>query len=375
MPGRYQRGPCAFGAKGQALDLAGRNLWAALESNGGWALSMRDVMAGDVLDQYQLDELLARSGMASIFKATDTLTGETVALKVPYFQFESDLVFHERFNREEKIGTRLDHPNIVKLLTPKYKSRMYMAMEFANGKSLRAILDDKKRLDIEKVLSIAIQVCEALVYIHSKGVIHRDLKPENVLVDDAGNVKIIDFGIALDEASRRLTWTGFSATIGTPSYMAPEQINGRRGDVRTDIYALGTMIFEMMTGELPFSDAAMHTLMRAKTTELPFAPSRFLPDIDPGLEEIILHSIERSPKERYPAAQQLLEDLHNPSAVKPRDRSQIRASASSWERIPQPVRTGAIVFAIISFLCLLIFTTARKTPHPPSSQRNSSSGH
>ena len=334
---------------------------------------MRDVMAGDTLDQYQLDELLARSGMASIFKATDTLTGERVALKVPYLQFESDVVFHERFNREEKIGTRLEHPNIVKVFTPKYKTRMYMAMEFAQGKSLRAILDERKRLDIEKALSIAIQVCEALIYIHSKGVIHRDLKPENVLIDADGNVKIIDFGIALDEASRRLTWTGFSATIGTPTYMAPEQINGRRGDMRTDIYSLGTLLFEMVTGELPFSDAAMHTLMRAKTTEAPFAPSRFLPDIDPGLEEVILHAIERSPKERYPSAQQMLEDLRNPSSVAPRDRSQIRASAGAWERIPQPVRTGAIVFAIISFLCLLIVTTSRKTPHPPSSQRSSSS--
>ena len=330
-------------------------------------------MAGDTLDQYQLDELLARSGMASIFKATDTLAGTTVALKVPYLQFESDVVFHERFNREEKIGIKLDHPNIVKVLTPKYKTQMFMAMEFAQGKSLRALLDEKKRLDVDQSLDIAKQVCDALVYIHSKGVIHRDLKPENILIDNEGKVKIIDFGIALDEAARRLTWTGFSATIGTPTYMAPEQINGRRGDIRTDIYALGTMLFEMTTGELPFSDAAMHTLMRAKTTEAPFAPSRFWPDIDPGLEEIILHAIERSPKERYPSAQQMLEDLKNPGAVVPRDRSQIRASAGAWERIPQSVRTGTIVFVIISFLCVLIFSTARKSPHPPTSQAVQSS--
>lgn len=330
---------------------------------------MRDVIAGDKLDQYRLDELLARSGMASIFKATDTLTGETVALKVPYLQFESDVVFHERFNREEKIGLRLDHPNIVKVLTPKYKTRMYLAMEFAQGKSLRAVLDEQKRLPVDQALDIARQVCAALGYIHSKGVIHRDLKPENILIDSNGKIKILDFGIALDEAARRLTWTGFSATIGTPTYMAPEQINGRRGDVRTDIYSLGTMLFEMVTGELPFSDSAMHTLMRTKTTESPFAPSRFWADIDPGLEEIILHAIERSPKERYPAADLMLEDLKNPSAVKPRDRSQIRASAGPWERIPQSIRTGAIVFAVISLLCILIFTTARRAPRPPTSQQ------
>ena len=329
---------------------------------------MRDAMVGDTLDHYELNELLARSGMASIFKSTDKLTGQTVVLKVPHFQFESDVVFHERFSREENIGMRLNHPHVVKVLTPKYKTRVYLVMEFADGKSLRAIMDAQRRCATDFAVDIARQVCEALVYIHSKGVIHRDLKPENVLVNDTGSIKILDFGIALDEAARRLTWTGFSATVGTPTYMAPEQINGRRGDARTDIYALGMMLFEMVTGELPFNDSNMHTLMRAKTTEAPLAPSHFMPEIDPGLEEIILHGIERSPKERYPAADVMLEDLKDPTAVKPRDRSQIRASAGFWERIPQPVRTGAIVLAVISALCVLIFNTSRKSPKPPSSQ-------
>jgi serine/threonine-protein kinase len=321
------------------------------------------------LDQYELTELLARSGMASIFKATDTLSRNTVVLKVPYFQFESDVVFHERFSREEKIGIRLDHPHVVKVLTPKYKTRVYLAMEFAEGKSLRAIMDRQRRCTVEFSLDIARQICEALVYIHGKGVIHRDLKPENVIVNDGGQTKILDFGIALDEAARRLTWTGFSATVGTPTYMAPEQINGRRGDVRTDIYALGMMLYEMVTGELPFNDSNMHTLMRTKTTEAPLAPSHYLPDIDPGLEEIVLHAIERSPKERYPSADMMLVDLNEPMAVRPRDRSQIRASAGVWERIPQPIRTGAIVLAVISFLCVLIFATSKNSPRPPSSQQ------
>lgn len=329
---------------------------------------MRDAIVGDQLDHYELTELLARSGMASIFKALDKLSGQTLVLKVPHFQFESDVVFHERFKREENIGSRLEHPYVVKVLTPKYKTRVYLAMEFVEGKSLRAIMDAQRRCAPAFAIDIARQICEALVYMHGKGVIHRDLKPENVLVNDDGKIKVLDFGIALDEAARRLTWTGFSATVGTPTYMAPEQINGRRGDVRTDIYALGMMLFEMVTGELPFNDSNMHTLMRAKTTESPLAPSHFMPDIDPGLEEIILHAIERSPKERYPSAEQMLADLNDPAAVKPRDRSQIRASAGFWEHIPQPVRTSAIVLAVISVLCVLIFSTSKKTPRPPSSQ-------
>ena len=329
---------------------------------------MRDATIGDKLDHYELTELLARSGMASVFRALDTLSGHTVVLKVPHFQFESDVVFHERFKREENIGSRLEHPYVVKVLTPKYKTRVYLVMELAEGKSLRAIMDDQRRCAPAFAIDIARQICEALVYMHGKGVIHRDLKPENVLVNENGKIKILDFGIALDEAARRLTWTGFSATVGTPTYMAPEQINGRRGDVRTDIYSLGMMLFEMVTGELPFNDSNMNTLMRAKTTEAPLAPSHFMPDIDPSLEEIILHAIERSPKDRYPSAEQMLADLNDPSSVKPRDRSQIRASAGFWERIPQPIRTGAIVLAVISALCLLIFSSSKKSPRPPTSQ-------
>jgi eukaryotic-like serine/threonine-protein kinase len=329
---------------------------------------MRDAIVGDRIDQYELTQLLARSGMASIFKANDTLSGQVVVLKVPYFQFESDIVFHERFSREEKIGLRIDHPYVVKVLAPKYKTRVYLVMEFAEGLSLRAIMDGQRRCTPEFALNIACQVCEALVYIHHKGVIHRDLKPENVLVNAEGKVKIIDFGIAMDESARRLTWTGFSATLGTPTYMAPEQINGRRGDVRTDIYSLGVMLFEMVTGDLPFNDSNMHALMRAKTNEAPLAPSHFLPDMDPKLEEIILHAIERSPKDRYPAADIMLADLRNPAAVEPRARSQVRASAGAWERLPQSVKTGGIVFVVIAFLCLLIFNTSRRSPRPPSSQ-------
>ncbi|MGH7907710.1 MAG: serine/threonine-protein kinase, partial [Candidatus Binataceae bacterium] len=197
---------------------------------------MREVSVGDNLDQYEITELIARSGMASIFKAVDRLGGATVAIKVPYLQFESDVVFYDRFRREEELGRRLDHPNIIKVLAPRRKSRMYIAMEYFDGVSLRALMRDGP-LKTERALDVARQLCEALVYMHGQGVVHRDLKPDNVLVNAAGHVKIMDFGIALDSSARRLTWSGLSATLGTPDYMAPEQISGRRGDARTDIYS------------------------------------------------------------------------------------------------------------------------------------------
>ena len=283
---------------------------------------MREVNVGENLDQYQLTELIARSGMASIFKAVDRLSGATVAIKVPYLQFESDVVFYGRFQREEAVGRRLDHPNIIKVLTPRHKSRMYIAMEYVDGISLRAIMRNERPLKTERALDFARQVCDAMVYMHSQGVVHRDLKPENVLVTAEGRIKIMDFGIALDESARRLTWSGLSTTIGTPDYMAPEQVSGRHGDARTDVYALGTMLFEMLTGELPFAGTNVYSMMRAKTSEDPQPPSHFVPDIDPHLQEIILRAIERSPRNRYPSAAEMLADLNAPERVQITSRAQ-----------------------------------------------------
>jgi serine/threonine-protein kinase len=283
---------------------------------------MRDINVGDKLDQYELIELIARSGMASIFKAVDRLSGATVAIKLPYLQFESDVVFYGRFKREEEVGRRLDHPHIIKVLTPRHKSRMYIAMEYIEGTSLRAIMRDERPLRTERALDFARQLCAAMAYMHSQGVVHRDLKPENLLITAEGKVKLMDFGIALDESARRLTWTGLSTTIGTPDYMAPEQISGRHGDPRTDIYALGTMLFEMLTGNLPFAGSNVYAMMRAKANEDPRPPSHFVPEIDPHLEEIILRAIERLPRNRYQSAAEMLADLNAPQQVAVTGRAQ-----------------------------------------------------
>jgi len=152
---------------------------------------MREVAVGDKLDQYEITKLIARSGMASIFEAKDTASGTAVALKVPHLQFESDVVFFERFQREEEIGQRLDHPNIIKFLKPRHKSRMYVAMELVEGKSLRKLMEEEHPLPTTRALAIAQQGCEALEHMHKHGVVHRDLKPENVLITSTGLVQII----------------------------------------------------------------------------------------------------------------------------------------------------------------------------------------
>jgi serine/threonine-protein kinase len=328
---------------------------------------MRDPVVGEMLDQYRLTDLLARSGMATIFKAHDTFSGATVALKVPHVQLEADVVFSQRFEREEKIGQQLDHPHIVRMLKPREKSRMYMAMEYVEGRSLRALMRGQP-LPRAQALELARQVGEALVYLEAQGVVHRDLKPENVLLTADGQVKILDFGIAMSTASRRLTWGALSNAIGTPDYMAPEQIRGRRGDARTDVYALGMLLYEMLTGKLPFDSPDARSLLRAKAAEEPRSPSYYVKDFDPGLEAIILKAIERDPRHRYEGAAELLRDLADPGAVPARDPELLALRQRAGSRARRRVVAGVAVVVLLLGLGALVFLSARlsgEAPPPP----------
>ncbi|HEX8910608.1 MAG TPA: serine/threonine-protein kinase [Anaeromyxobacteraceae bacterium] len=325
---------------------------------------IRDPVAGDRLDQYQLVELLARSGMASIFKAIDTASGQAVALKIPHIQYESDVVFSERFRREQEVGQRLVHPNVVRVLRPREQSRVYLVMEYVEGRSLRAILGDRHPLPVERALELARQVCDALVYLHEHGVVHRDVKPENLLVTADGTVKLLDFGIALFEAERRLTWMGLSSAVGTPDYMAPEQIRGRRGDPRTDVYAVGVLLYEMLTRHLPYDSPNPRALLRAKTSEEPRSPRYWVPTLHPSLEAIILKAIARSPRDRYPSAAALLADLRDPYSVPPVD-----PEAGARLRRTRRSRRLAVVAALSALLAglgALVWASHRYATPPPA---------
>src|SRR5262249_17472503 len=153
---------------------------------------------------------------------------------------------------------RLSHPAVIRVLKPKEKSRLYMVLEYVHGTLLRDRLTREHQLPVDDAVHIAIRIADALRYLHDHGVVHRDLKPENVMLTLDGGVKLIDFGIAHDETLRKITWSGLSQSVGTPDYMAPEQLKGRGGDARTDLYALGVVLYEMLTGVVPFHGESLY---------------------------------------------------------------------------------------------------------------------
>src|SRR5580698_11055498 len=169
---------------------------------------------GETLDHYLLEAEVARSGMSTLYRATDLRNGRTVAVKVPHPEMEADPVLLERFRREEEIGQLLDHPGVVKTFDGEARSRVYMVIEWVDGRLLRTILNEEKALPIERALKIAISICDALDYMHKHGIVHRDLKPENVMVNENDDIKLIDFGIAMKEDARRLTFVNLSASLG-----------------------------------------------------------------------------------------------------------------------------------------------------------------
>jgi serine/threonine protein kinase len=314
---------------------------------------MTALHSGDLLDRYRIESLVARSGMASIYKATDTSDGHTVAIKIPHPEMEADPLLFDRFKREREIGETLGHPGVMKVFGGEKQSRIYMVMEWVDGHLLR---DDMhgQRLPAERAVRVAASVCDALEYIHSQGVVHRDLKPENIMVDADDNIKLIDFGIAGHEGSRRLTFAKLSNVMGTPDYISPEQVKGKRGDGRSDIYAVGVMFYEMLTGKVPFHGPNAFATMNERLLNNPVPPRELDPNISKQLQEIIYRALERDPKNRYAHAREFAWDLRNQDQVGVADRRELRdwkTRKSGWaRRILNYALLALVPFAVFGLL-------------------------
>ncbi len=311
---------------------------------------MQTAQPGSQLDHYAVKELIARSNTASILRATDLRTGHDIAIKIPHPEVEGDLLFYQRFLREQEICETLDHPAVVKAFPERNRGRMYIAMEVAPGQLLRQVLSDRRKLPPEHAVKIAVAICEALDYIHSQGVVHRDLKPENIMIDGEDRIKLIDFGIASRSGARRLTFGKLSNVMGTPDYIAPEQVKGKRGDARTDVYALGVILYEMLTGETPFPGNDPFVVMNDRLVKNPLPPREFEPSITPELQEVIYRALERNPKTRYASAREFACDLLQPVRVQAAGRG-----CNRDQRTKAALFFGALAAIPLVILGLLLF--------------------
>jgi serine/threonine-protein kinase len=313
---------------------------------------MTTLEAGDTLDHYRLDAAVARGGMSTLFKATDLNDGRQVAVKVPHEEMEADPVLLERFNREQQIGQELDHPGVVKTYDGERRSRVYMVIEWVEGRLLRALLNRERKLPIERAVSLTREICEALDYMHKHGVVHRDLKPENIMVDAQDRIKIIDFGIAMREDARRITFVDMSATLGTPDYISPEQVKGQRGDQRSDIYSLGIMFYEMLTGQTPFAGPNPLAVMNERVLNDPQPARELNPAISPQLQEILNRALERDPRHRYATANEMAWDLEHQEQVGVEE--SVRRPAFHALRLPGARRM--LLYASLALVPVILFS-------------------
>ena len=312
---------------------------------------MNPLEPGDTLDHYRIEAGIARSGMSVLYKATDLHDGKPVAVKVPLAEMEADPVLFERFKREEEIGQLLDHPGIVKTFNSEERSRVYMVIEWVEGRLLRAVLNGTKPLPVERAVKIALGMCDALDYMHKRGIVHRDLKPENVMVDADDEIKLIDFGIAMKEDARRLTFVSLTAMLGTPDYISPEQVKGSRGDQRSDIYALGIMLYEMLTGRVPFVGQNPLAAMNERVLNEPTSPRGLNAKISPELEEILYRALERDPRHRYATAHEMAWDLEHQEQVGVEERG-MRPAARG---VRQGVNRKVLIYAGLVLMPVLLF--------------------
>ena len=269
-------------------------------------------------ERYELGELLGRGGMAEVRKGVDTRLGRTVAVKRLRTDLASDATFQARFRREAQSSASLNHPTIVavydtgeeQIETPGGSvSQPYIVMEYVEGRTLREILQEGRRILPERALEIASGVLAALDYSHRAGIIHRDIKPGNVMLTPTGDVKVMDFGIAraISDASSSMTQT--AAVVGTAQYLSPEQARGETVDSRSDVYSAGCLLYELLTGRPPFVGDSPVSVAYQHVREPAVPPSEFDEDLDPAIDQIVMKSLAKRVEDRYQSASAMRNDI------------------------------------------------------------------
>ncbi len=271
---------------------------------------MAEVLPNTMVDgRYRVVSRLGSGGMADVFLAEDQQLGRKVALKLLHHRFAQDPDFVERFRREAQAAAGLQHPNVVSVYDRgTFDDTYYIAMEYLPGRSLKQLIRDEAPLDPLRAIDITIQILKAARFAHRRGVIHRDLKPHNVIVDDSGHAKVTDFGIARAGASD-MTETG--SIMGTAQYLSPEQAQGRAVNAASDLYSVGVVLYEMLTGRLPFDADSAVSIALKHVSEAPVPPSQINPNIPPELEQTVLWVLNKNASDRPADADQLITVLEH----------------------------------------------------------------
>jgi serine/threonine-protein kinase len=331
--------------------------------------------------RYQLGEVLGYGGMAEVHRGRDQRLGRDVAVKVLRADLARDPGFQMRFRREAQNAAALNHPAIVAVYDTGEESDgstplPYIVMEYVGGRTLKEVLTAERRLMPERALEITADICAALDFSHRNGIVHRDIKPGNVMLTPTGTVKVMDFGIARAVASGTSTMTQTSAVIGTAQYLSPEQARGESVDARSDVYSTGCLLYELLTGQPPFTGDSPVSVAYQHVREDPVPPSQVNPDVTPTIDSIVLKAMAKNPANRYQSAGDMRADLLRAAAGRPvsatpvmsaAERTQLinpvdRPTRSALEPADRRSRRGlawvAVVLAVLAVFALAAFGTA-----------------
>jgi eukaryotic-like serine/threonine-protein kinase len=258
-------------------------------------------MVGEVLlDRYELEELVGSGGMSSVYRAHDRLLDRTVALKILHEHHLREPEYVERFRREARSAAVLSHPNVVTVIDRgEHAGRQFIVFEFVGGENLKRMIEEQKPLPVSTALQLAVQIARGLSFAHRNGLVHRDVKPQNVLLNGDGHAKVTDFGIARSlDVQRGMTETG--TVLGTSDYIAPEQAQGLRVDEQTDVYSLGVVLYEMLTGEVPFPGENFVAVAMRHINEPPPSVRPKRPDVSPRVDAAVQRAMAKDPHDRFP---------------------------------------------------------------------------
>ena len=301
----------------------------------------RDTM---VDGRYRAQRRLGSGGMAEVWCAEDEVLGRRVALKLMGGRFAEDPEFRERFRREAQAAAGLTHPNIVAIFDrSEWDGTPYIAMELVDGRTLKELVTERGPLPPEIAISLTEQILRALGYAHRRGIVHRDIKPQNVIIDGEGQAKVADFGIARAGETSEMTQAG--AIVGTMQYLSPEQAEGHPVDRRADLYSAGIVLYELLTGQVPFDGEAPISIAIKQINERPVPPRQLEPGIPPALEAVVLRALEKDPARRYQNAEEFIAALEQarraparPVVVEDRRRSRRSAGRAGGSGRWSPLR-------------------------------------